>query len=368
MAKRFLSLNGLAILGVIINHSVGWGYVAMFWWVHRYTNHTSPNFDQIYSTPYFTMRFLEQLIIPSIPAFLLVSGFFIAFAAGKKENIEWKYIYSRIRYLVIPFVIWTTIMLGYNVSQGEKFGLLEILAIYLFGQATPAFYFVPLLVSLYVLSPWLIKLARANWKLLLGLTAIVQILAQSTKYPLMFEWDTPFKSVFNLIASGWFFPGHIFWFSAGIVFGLQQNVIKTFLHRVRFVLLGLMLAFFTLGMLEWEWLLVQSSRDWIGPRETLVDNFYSLVFLGFLIGITSLKIPFQRWFGDLGAKSFGVYLSHSLILSLVAKVIYHLAPQLLSIQLLFLVILFIFGLGIPLLMMEITHRSPLKRFYVYLFG
>ncbi len=368
MAKRLLTLNGLAILGVIINHAVGWGYVAMFWWVHRYSSQASPNFDQLYSAPYFAMRFLEQLIIPSIPAFLLVSGYFIAFAAGKKEHVEWKFILSRLRYLAIPFAIWTTIMLVYNISQGERFDIPGILAIYFLGQATPAFYFVPLLVSLYVISPWIMRFARANWKLLLIVSALVQILTQSGKYPLMLEMNIPGKDFLNLVTSGWFFPGHIFWFSLGIVLGLQQNTIKSILQRIRFILLGLLPAFFAIGMLEWEWLLSISNREWIGPRETLVDNMYSLVFIGFLIGVINLKVPFQHWLGDLGPKSFGIYLSHSLILSLSAKGFYHLAPQLLSVPILFLVVLFLLGLGVPLLMMEITRRSPLKKYYVYFFG
>ncbi|MEW6650482.1 MAG: acyltransferase, partial [Chloroflexota bacterium] len=334
----------------------------------RYTSLTSPNFDQMYSASYFMMRFLEQFIIPSIPAFLLVSGYFIAFAAGKKETIEWKFILGRVKYLVIPFVLWTTIMLGYNITQGERFDALGIVALYVFGQATPAFYFVPLLVSLYVISPWIIKFARSNWKLLLVTTAVVQILAQSGKYPLILDMNIPGREVLNIVTAGWFFAGNIFWFSAGVILGLQQNTIKAFLQRIRYALLSLIPALFAIGMIEWEWLLRNSNRDWIGPRETLLDNVYSLVFLGFLIGVINLKLPYQQWLNDLGAKSFGIYLSHSLVLSLGAKTIYHIVPQLLSIPLLFLVVLFIIGLGIPLLMMEITHRSPLKRYYVYFFG
>jgi hypothetical protein len=47
---------------------------------------------------------------------------------------------------------------------------------------------------------------------------------------------------------------------------------------------------------------------------------------------------------------------------------YHLIPGLLGVQWLFQPILFAAGLGIPLLLMEITARTPARRFYSLLFG
>jgi peptidoglycan/LPS O-acetylase OafA/YrhL len=71
---------------------------------------------------------------------------------------------------------------------------------------------------------------------------------------------------------------------------------------------------------------------------------------------------------QIGTKSFGVYLVHSLALIYTSKVIYHLVPALLGAQWLLQPILFAAGLGIPLLLMEITARTPARRFYSYLFG
>jgi hypothetical protein len=47
MTRRLLYLSGLAIVGVILYHAVGWGFVGMFWWTDRYAPVTVPNFDQI---------------------------------------------------------------------------------------------------------------------------------------------------------------------------------------------------------------------------------------------------------------------------------------------------------------------------------
>jgi hypothetical protein len=35
MFKRLLFLNGLATIGLILFHSAGWGFVAMFFWPER---------------------------------------------------------------------------------------------------------------------------------------------------------------------------------------------------------------------------------------------------------------------------------------------------------------------------------------------
>ena len=86
MAKRLLLPNGLSIASVILFHAAGWGLTAMFAWPHRYLPVTSPNYDQAGSASYYALRLVEQLIIFAISAFIFVSGFFIAFTAGRDRT------------------------------------------------------------------------------------------------------------------------------------------------------------------------------------------------------------------------------------------------------------------------------------------
>ena len=76
--RRLLILNGLAIIGVILFHAAGWGFVAIFAWSDRYMPVMETVSDQRGSAPYNALRLVEQLVVFSIPAFLFVSGFFIA--------------------------------------------------------------------------------------------------------------------------------------------------------------------------------------------------------------------------------------------------------------------------------------------------
>lgn len=368
MSKRFLLLNGLAIINVVINHSIGWTYVAMFWWVHRYTPQTSPNFFQLYSPAYFILRALEQWIIPSIPAFLMVSGFFVAFSAGRKKALEWNYVLSRVKYLVIPYLIWSAVMIIFNMLQNITYTPSQLLRIFITGQAAEAYYFVPLLITFYLLSPLFIRLIKWDWKKFLLFAAILQIFTKIANYPLIIGIDVPFAPFFSLLNSGWFFIGHVFWFTLGLLIGSYQNKVKEYFYKMRWFFLIFSIILFIFGVIEWEWLLIQSGQSWIGPQETLIDNLYSVAILSAFIGFINARIPFDKKLEELGPKSFGIFLSHSLFLVVAARGIYHFLPQILSFPLIFFVILVIIGLFIPLLIMNLTIRSFLRPIYTYLFG
>ncbi len=368
MTKKFLLLNGLAIINVVTNHSIGWTYVAMFWWVHRYTNASSPDFFQLYSATYYFLRALEQWIIPSIPAFLLVSGFFAAFSAGKNRTLGLNYVISRIKFLAIPYLIWSTWMILFNVIQNTRYSATQLLRMYLTGQAAEAYYFVPLLISLYLLSPLLIRLANWNWKIFLIITASLQVLTKLADYPVIIGMNLSFANLFAFVNSGWFFVGHIFWFSFGILVGIHQNEIKDYFHKIRWSLVGVSVILFLAGIIEWEWLLIQSGKTWIGPHETLIDNLYSMAILSTFIGFIDVRFLMSKKLEALGSKSFGIFLAHSLFLIIAARGVYHFFPQLLGFPIIFFIFLVFIGLTIPLFLMKSTINSFLKPIYTYLFG
>ena len=112
MFKRLLILNGIAALGVVVNHAAGWGFRAMFDWTHRYREVQVPNYDELGSITYYILLWTRQLASIDIPAFLVVSGFFVAFTVGANQsNVKWKVIFARIKNLAAPFIIWTLIRL-----------------------------------------------------------------------------------------------------------------------------------------------------------------------------------------------------------------------------------------------------------------
>jgi peptidoglycan/LPS O-acetylase OafA/YrhL len=369
MIKRLLYLNGLAVITVILYHSAAWGFVGMFFWTDRYRPVSVPNFDLIGSPSYFALRTIEQLIIYGIPTFLFVSGFFIAISTGRSQKtIGWQLVLSRVKNLLIPFIIWSLLILAFQFVQGQRLSPLEFARTLLLGQTTEAYYFVPVLVQLYLLAPFLVPLARERWKLLLLMAGALQLVTMLLRYFLILNVSPGIFEPIMFLTRSWFFPGFIFWFAMGIVIGFHLQDFRATMVRFRwFFLSGLMVVFFV-GMIEWELLLSASGRPWIGPRETLVDNFYAAFFLLTFFSFENLKTPLPAQISSLGKRSYGIYLVHSPVLEYTARLIYHVAPFMLAYQILLQPVLYVVGFGVPLLLMALVNRSVFRRYYSYLFG
>jgi surface polysaccharide O-acyltransferase-like enzyme len=353
----------------VVYHSVGWSFVAMFWWAHRFRPVASPNFEAMYGAGYFDLRFLEQLVAFAIPAFLLVSGYFLAFAGGRtSSSAGWRVIGVRLVQILIPFFLWTLVMVGAQIAQGQSFDSAQLMGLFLLGQSTPAFYFIPLLVQLYLLAPILVALGRRSPAGLLLLSAAIQIPVYVLRYGMILGMLPSGGGVAGFVAAGWFFPGHVFWFALGIVIGLRTADFKILAIRFRGWALATVLILLPTGVLEWEWLLRRSGESWISPRPTLLDTVFSLAVLMLFLAAGEHKFPLEKRFQSLGTKSYGVYLAHSLVLLGLARLTYHFAPALLGLPLAFLALLVSGGLLGPLLLMTAIRHSPASGAYRYLFG
>jgi hypothetical protein len=369
MVRRLLFLLGLAVVCVVWNHASGWGFVSMFWWTDRYLPVSVPNFDQVGCASYYMLRVITQLIIFAIPCFLFVSGFFVAFATGRNQtNVSWKVILTRVNDLLIPYLLWSCIMIVTQVILGYHLTLGRFIHILLTGQATEAFYFIPVLIQLYLLAPLLVPLVRVRWKLALFLSGVFQVFILCLRYAKILGLDANVLQPLYYLTRFWLFTGFLFWFLFGIIFGFHSGEIKPVFIRFRWAaLFGLVIAFLA-GIFEWEALFHASGEGWIYLQETLIDQIYAGLFLITFLGFENVALPWMKTISHLGTRSFGVYLAHGLALIITSQLIYTFAPALLGMQWLFQPILIAAGLGIPLLLMEITTRLPVRRYYSLIFG
>jgi len=369
MIRRLLIQNGLAVSTVILYHATAYGFIAMFWWTDRYRDVPVPNFDQLGSLTYYVLRGIEQIVIYGIPSFMFVSGFFIAIATQRdRQSIEWRIVFARIKYLVIPFLIWSAIILILRWLQGERFTPIQLFVTVITGRSTPAYYYVPLLVEMLLLSPFLVPLAKRHPGWLLSVGIVLQVFTLLLRYPSIIGLKISALEPFALLNRSWFFTIQFFWFIFGVVSGFHLQRIKPVLKRIRWIFVVMLVALFIIGIFEWEYLLKLSGRDWLDPRETLIDQIYAGFFILTILSFEEIKIPFASQWSDLGTKSYGIYLSHSLALEYTARLIYHVAPNLLAYQILFQPILIIMGFGVPLTAMALLNKSPARRYYKYLFG
>lgn len=369
MTRRVFLLNGLAILAVVCNHAVGWGYIAMFWWAHRYRPVSSPNFDQLGTLPYYALLVVKQLTVFSVPAFLFVSGFFVAYTArGSQPALNWKTVKVRTTNLLVPYITWSVVIFMGDFLQGITYtpvGYLERLA---FGGATEAYFYIPLICQFYLLSPLVVPIAKTRRGLLLFVSALVQLGMMSLWYLNLFGANIPGLDQMTRTVPGWSFVNWAFFFAFGIVSSLHLQQLKQWLARAKWGLLVAVIVLGSLAILEPEVIYHSTGEDWRGGPLTFSTSLYAVTFILCFLSFDKLFIPFSKTIYQLGSKTYGIYLLHPKILEFVARVIYHVAPWMLGHQVLFQPLLIVFGLGGPLLFMTAVARSPARRAYRLLFS
>lgn len=360
MTKRLLLLNGLAVLGVVLHHASGYGFRAMFFWTDRYLPVTVPNYDQAGSLPFYGTVLIQQLDGFTLPAFMFVSGFFVAFTAGgSQERLKWNVVMTRIKNLLVPFVLWTIIyFLISNRALPSTF-----------DELISRYYYLPLLSQYYLLSPFIVPIARTRWKLLLLILAFVELGTQSLQYLNALEVEMQGVEQMLRLTPKWIFPNLMFWFALGVVAGLHRQQFTQWLARVKWGLLAAVVVLVPLTLFEYQVAAYFSGKVWLGPyfggfSRTLYACAFILCFLAF----HQTPPPLSKELSLLGGKSLGIYLSHAPVMYLTAVIMYRVTPWILGYQALYQVILITAGLGVPLFIMSILEKSPARATYRYAFG
>jgi peptidoglycan/LPS O-acetylase OafA/YrhL len=224
------------------------------------------------------------------------------------------------------------------------------------------------LIQLYLLAPILAWAARRNPGVLLLATGIVQALVYSAQYPILLSPESEVARTLAVWLPKWVFPVKLFWFTLGIVAGFHLASVRARLERWKWAFLGAAACLFLLGGVEWESILRLAGRAWLDPRETLIDGLYAGAVILALISFPDGRGRLTNLVEAAGARSYGIYLVHSPAMQLVSRGLYHLAPAVLSYQVLLQPLLVIFGLGVPLALMYAVKHSRVRVFYSYQFG
>jgi len=360
VAKRLFWLNGIAILAVVINHAIGWGFTAMFWWTDRYRDTVVPNFDAIDSPMYIIMVILKQITPFSLPAFVAVSGYFIAFAS--RSGLTWKMISARLKGILIPYALWSLlVMLFDHLLLDAPLSFSGILTKLLTGSASPIYYYVPLICQLFLLSPFLVRGIRSSeWKKVLAGMGILQGITIVWSYLALFK-VFPWKPE-------WFFGNLGFIFTLSIALNLRAEEIIPWLKKWRKVWLGILIVSTPFAIVETEWFYRSYGIDWRGGVETFFATVFTLSLLLTFLTYDHIALPQSATLYKLGQKAFGIYLMHPLVLEVTAKLVYHFAPSLLGIQWIFQPLLIATGIIIPWVSMKLMSATPLRKGYAYVFG
>jgi len=368
MVRRLLALNGLGAICAVSHHAIPWALTAMFWWTDRYSATTVPNYEQSGSATFYLLRVIDQFSQFAVPGFLFVSGYFVAAAVGQSnKTVSWNLPLHRAIALLPPYLVWSCIAIALNVVSGQSYTLSTLGWTLLTGGAAAPLYYVPLILELYVLSRWLVPLARRRWQLLLLVTGAAQLAVILSRTCLMAgpgvcEIDR--DSLQWLLNSN--LAGYSFWFALGLVFAFHLATMKAMLRRLRPFLPILLAVVLVAAFFEWRTLHRLSGREWVSGGITLGDNLTSLFLLLTFFAFEELKLPAKL--DEIGTMSYGIYLVHVPVMQVVARVLYHALPALLAYQLVLYFGLVVVGVVVPIVLIRLVKSSPFRRYAVYAFG
>ncbi|MDY7076762.1 MAG: acyltransferase [Chloroflexota bacterium] len=366
--RRLPILRGVAILAVVCHHAAGWGFTALIW--AGWNQGSNPAYSDLIGTPaYYALVVIQQLALFSVPAFLFIAGFFIAYAArGNPPSLGWKVVRARITNLLWPYIVWSVVIYASYLLQGADYSLLEFLQRLITGNVIGAYFFVPLLCQFYLLSPLIVRLAKHRGSLLLITSALIQLTMIGLWYLHLFGVPLPEPLQAISRAGTWFSGWWAFYFPFGIVCGFHIRRFQMGVARFKRVLLIGVVLLGVLSILEFETLYRFSQSEWLRSPMKFSTWLYAAAFILFFIALDRRSIPFIRTFNQIGTRSYGIYLLHPKAMELLAKTMYHVTPWFLPHQILFQPVLVGLSLGLPLLLMAVVAKSPAKRYYSYLFG
>jgi len=367
MLRRLSILRGLAILAVVCNHATGWGFTAMFWWPHRYRATLSPNYEQLGSLQYYILTIINQLALFSVPAFLLISGFFVAYAAGRSlPTLRWKIVRVRLLNLWWPYLIWSIVVFIGDGLLGAMYTPKQYLMKLVLGGATPAYFFVPLLGQFYILSPIIVRWAKSRPILLLTISALLQLALASLPY---IKDAAGYSATLQSILKSWLFIRWQLFFVLGVVIGFHPRQAVDWLARHRRDLLAAAISLGVFSVVECQ-MLLHTPSDWNRAYDLnkLSSVLYAVAFILMFLAWGMQHSAYDRAMMRIGSMSYGIYLIHPLALIYLSKFLYHVAPWVLAHQVLMVLLLVSASVGGISLFMTGVARSPARRIYRYLFG
>lgn len=348
MNRQFSALRGLAIVLVVLYHSIDMGTLAP----------QGLGYPPIEGLGRYVLLVLHQLGVFAVPTFLFISGSFAAYAAqGNPPKLTWKAIGAGLKRILWPYLFWSILFyIAIYIRRDEEYTFLGYLKNLVVGYP---FHFIPLLVFYYTLSPILVHFARRFGGALVVVIALYQLFLINVVFPGSLGFTSPDWARFlappvlsyTMAEWGLYFP-------LGLVYGLRAKSIMPWLQRFRWAFLTATSVFFVLHILHKVSLL----------HFPLAGHICPLTFALLLPVIKRNSIPMVRQLEEIGKKSYGLYLSHLIVLDFVFFNIRVLVPWVLNHQILLQPLLFILTLAIPLVVMSGMARSPTRTVYHYVFG
>ena len=346
--RHFVALSGLAIVIVVLNHSIHMGTLGI----------QEMGLPQAKGLERLLLVLLSGLGTFAVPTFLFTSGSFASYAAQRTPlRLPWSNVWAALKRLLWPYLIWSIVFYIYiYFRKAEAYTLWGYITNLIVGYP---FHFVPILLFYYACSPVLVRLTRRFGYALLAGIALYQAFLTGLVFPSTFGLTVPdWTGILVPPVLGQPMAQWGIYFPLGLVYSLKAKEISPWLQRLRIVLAMTTGAFFVL--------LVLNDIGFL--RFPLAYYMCPLVFLLFAPTIRRDSIPLVRHLEKVARRSYGLYLTNLLVLDSCVVSAQILVPGLLAYPLVFCLILFAVALAVPLGVVSGVARSPARVVYHYLFG
>ncbi len=294
MEKRYANfdyLRGLAILAVVTIHV------------------TAPTAVESVTSSII----MNQAARFGVPVFIFLSGWGLTVSNSyQRSGNYFTFLKKRLGKLLPAYLLWNLIYLVFRFFiQEERIAFGEAVEGLLRGTNAPHLYFVPLIALFYLAYPFLQKLGKKDWGLLLS--------AAATTYSLVVTWGVPIEGFTrNHNPFNW-----LFYFVLGI--WLAEHGEK--LHAQWNQTLISMLLFLSLANVLFE--PMELTEDLVLTQTRLSILVYSVMVIFFVMSLPEAKNRFATGLNALSNHSYPMYLSHYLFIWLYREWFPGLSPVLL---------------------------------------
>jgi peptidoglycan/LPS O-acetylase OafA/YrhL len=346
--RQLPTLHGIAILTVILNHSVS------------LTIYIGQHFglDQPTGIEYLVLTFLKTFGFFAVPIFLFSSGsFFVYSAHGKDVKSAYRTVWAGLKRLVLPYLIWSIIFYALLFFlEGPQYTFTGYIKNLLVGYP---YNFVPLLFVLYGLAPLLVILARRlPWLLIIGFL-IYQLYLLNAVFPGALGFSFPSWALFlsppviRLPFATWgvFFP-------LGIVFTLYSNSLTPHIRRLVGVLVPAAIVFF-IGI-------------FLHDSELIYFPVSQILFPLALVPVLTLlrrdSLPQAQRLERVGKRAYGIYLMNLVIIDILLLGLHAAVPWLFGFPIILSLLVFVLASSMITLLFEFALRHPVTKVYQVVFG
>lgn len=250
---------------------------------------------------------LRQVINFPVAIFIFLAGYFTNVL--KATNNTKKYLLSRAQRLLLPYICWSLLYFLFDLIMGSEMSLYDILWRLFTGKASTQLYYIVVLIQLTILTPWILKLKRRE---MLYLVTPVYLIYVYSYNAIVHERPALYETLF---------PAWLFFFILGMDCseGKFDNIIKKVSGA--WVLIGLAVSIIESLLLIDIW----GCSVLFAQSQIKFGSFLYACSLALLFAKYNAKYENNKnVLTVMGDYSYGIYLSHMIVMFFVKKVLYKL--------------------------------------------